>query len=208
MKSMLFVSCLLVTSLACAQKAHLTAEQRSFASDYLKKTKEEFLKSIEGLTIEQLTFKAKDSKWCIMDCAEHIALAEQTLSNVIQKQLKEPADSLKSEYLKMTEKKIITRLTFRLVKVKSPEVIKPSGKFESIEAIKKAFIAQRDSAIDYVNTTNDPLHFHFWKHPATGTVDLYQTIILMSAHTKRHILQIEEVKQSSKFPKKVKTVKL
>ncbi len=208
MKSILFIFCLLVSGATSAQKALLTPEQRAFASNYLKQTKEEFLKSIEGLTVEQLTFKAKDSKWCIMDCAEHITLAEQTLSSVVEKQLKEPADSLKTEHLKMTEKKIISRLNFRLIKVKSPEIIKPSGKFDSIEAIKTAFIAQRDSAIDYVNTTNDPLHFHFWKHPATGTIDLYQTIILMSAHTKRHILQIEEVKKASKFPKTGKTVKL
>jgi DinB superfamily len=207
MKSILFVLCLLASSSAWAQKAFLTTEQRLFATDYLNKTKEEFLKSIEGLTNEQLTFRNKKDKWCILDCAEHITLAEQTLANVVKKQLKEPADSLKTSHLKMTEKKIITRLNFRLVKVKSPEIIKPSGHFENIEAIKKAFITQRDSTINFVNTTNDPLHFHFWKHPATGTIDLYQTIILMSAHTKRHILQIEEVKRASKFPKTSKAVK-
>ncbi len=179
----------------------LTPEQRKFATEYLQTTKQEFLKSIEGLTDEQLNFKVKATKWCIMDCAEHIALAEQTLFSVVQKSLSEPADSLIKKHLRMTEKKIIKRLTFRLIKVKAPEVIKPSGKFTTIEAIKQAFETQRDSAIQYVATTYAPLHYHFWKHPATGKIDLYQTIILMSAHTKRHILQIEEVKKHSKFPK-------
>jgi uncharacterized damage-inducible protein DinB len=196
------------TSPQTDNKAILTTEQRAFATNYLQQTKQEFLKSIEGLTEEQLKFKAKEGKWCIMDCAEHIALAEQTLFSVIQKQLKEPADSLRKKHLKMTEKKIITRLTFRLVKVKAPEVIKPSGKFATIDAIKLAFTAKRDSTIIYVETTQDPLHTHFWKHPATGTIDLYQTIILMSAHTKRHILQIEEVKNSKGFPENKKAVKL
>jgi DinB superfamily len=149
MKSILFASCLfVVVAFSSAQqilpaniydKSMLTAEQRVFATNYLQKTKQEFLKSIENLTEEQLTFKAKKGKWCILDCAEHIALAEQTLASVVQKQLKIPTDSLKTPKLKMTEKKIITRLTFRLVKVKAPEVIKPSGKFANIEAIKSAF---------------------------------------------------------------------
>ena len=76
-----------------------------------------------------------------------------------------------------------------------------SGKFATIDAVRQAFTAQRDSAIQYVATTYAPLHEHFWKHPATGKIDLYQTIVLMSAHTKRHILPIEEVKKQSKFPK-------
>jgi uncharacterized damage-inducible protein DinB len=196
------------TSPQTDNKAILTTEQRAFATNYMQQTKQEFLKSIEGLTEEQLKFKAKEGKWCIMDCAEHIALAEQTLFSVTQKQLKEPADSLRKKHLKMTEKKIITRLTFRLIKVKAPEIIKPSGKFATIDAIKSAFTAKRDSAIAYVETTQDPLHTHFWKHPATGTIDLYQTIILMSAHTKRHILQIEEVKSNKGFPENKKAVKL
>jgi DinB superfamily len=179
----------------------LTPEQRKFATEYLQTTKREFLQSIEGLTDAQLKFKAKKSKWCIMDCAEHIALAEQSLFSIVPKSLSEVPDSLSRKHLRMTENKIITRLTFRLIKVKAPEVIKPSGKFATIEDIKQAFTTQRDSAIQYVATTYAPLHYHFWQHPSTGKIDLYQTIVLMSAHTKRHILQIEEVKKQSKFPK-------
>jgi hypothetical protein len=199
-KLIVFIFTFFCTTCAQAQ-ASLTTEQRKFATEYLQTTKKEFLKSIEGLTEAQLAFRAKKGKWCIMDCAEHIALAEKTLFSVVEKQLKEPTDSVSKKHLRMTEKKIIMRLTFRLIKVKAPEVIKPSGKFANLEAIKQAFGVQRDSAIQYVNATKDPLHHHFWKHPATGKIDLYQTIILMSAHTKRHVLQIEEVKKNAKYPK-------
>jgi hypothetical protein len=33
-------------------------------------------------------------------------------------------------------------------------------------------------------------------------MDAYEWLIFMSAHTKRHTLQIEEVKADPKFPKK------
>jgi DinB superfamily len=216
MKSIALTFCMLIImSFTVAQqlpqsnmdeKSMLTSEQRKFVTEYLQKTKQEFLQAIEGLTDEQLNYKSKEGKWCILDCAEHIALAEQRLFYVVQTQLK--VDSIKPKRLKMTEKKIITRLTFRLIKVKAPEIIKPSGKFANIEAIKLAFMTQRDSTLTYIATTQDPLHTHYWKHPATGTIDLYQTLILMSAHTKRHIMQIEEVKNKSKFPKTSKSVKM
>lgn len=136
-----------------------------------------------------------------MECAEHIALAEQSLFSIIKIQLQIPFDPLKKKEIKITDKKIITRLTFRLFKAKSPEKIRPTGKFTDLETARNAFILQRDSTIAYANNTQDSLHEHFWQHPATGTIDLYQTIILLSAHCKRHILQIEEVKNRQHFPK-------
>ena len=199
-KLLFFVFALMIFDESTAQGI-LTATQRKFAAEYLEKTKQEFLKSIENLTEAQLNFKSKTSKWSILECAEHIAVSEETLSNVIQRQLKLPADSIKSKFLKMTEKKIIRRLTFRLIKVKAPEQIRPTGKFSDIVSVRSAFDKKRTENIMYIQTTNDTLLHHYWKHPVTGTIDLYQTIILMSAHCKRHTLQIEEVKANTDFPK-------
>jgi DinB superfamily len=179
----------------------LTKEERQFAIKYLQDTKQEFVKATEGLTPEQATFKSKNSKWSILECAEHIVLAEQSLFAVIKTQLQIPFDPLKRKEIRMTEKKIITRLTFRLFKAKAPENITPSGKYTDLETARKAFMLQRDSTINYTDTTQQALHEHFWQHRATGTIDLYQTIILLSAHCKRHILQMEEVKKRRQFPK-------
>ena len=35
-----------------------------------------------------------------------------------------------------------------------------------------------------------------------GTIDAYQSYLLISAHSMRHVLQIEEVKSDPNFPKK------
>jgi hypothetical protein len=37
---------------------------------------------------------------------------------------------------------------------------------------------------------------------ALGTVDTYQLFIFIAAHSKRHTLQIDEVKSDPNFPKK------
>jgi hypothetical protein len=59
---------------------------------------------------------------------------------------------------------------------------------------------KRQATIEYIKTTQNDLRNHFWKHPATGVVDLYQTLILMSAHLERHTAQIEEIKSAKRFP--------
>ena len=63
-----------------------------------------------------------------------------------------------------------------------------------------AFKKQRLKTIEYIKTTNDDLRNHFWKHRLTGTIDLYQTILLMSAHLERHLAQIEQIKKTAAFP--------
>ena len=55
--------------------------------------------------------------------------------------------------------------------------------------------------MDYVRTTNDDLRDHFGPHPMLGTMDAYQWILLISAHSERHTKQIEEVKADPNFPK-------
>ena len=55
--------------------------------------------------------------------------------------------------------------------------------------------------MDYVHTTNDDLRDHFGPHPMLGTLDAYQWILLISAHSERHTKQIEEVKADPNFPR-------
>jgi hypothetical protein len=65
----------------------------------------------------------------------------------------------------------------------------------------KAFEDSRKVAMDYIGTTNDDLRDHFFDHPAFGTLDGYQWLLLISAHSARHTAQIEEVKADPNFPK-------
>ena len=65
----------------------------------------------------------------------------------------------------------------------------------------QAFLARRDSTIEYLRTTQDGLKDHFIPHPFLGTVDLYEFLIFIAAHSERHTLQVEEVMANPNFPK-------
>jgi hypothetical protein len=49
-----------------------------------------------------------------------------------------------------------------------------------------------------VKTTDDSLRQHAAAHPALKMLDGYQWLLLLSAHTERHTLQIEEAKAALK----------
>jgi len=46
-----------------------------------------------------------------------------------------------------------------------------------------------------MQTTQDDLRAHFMEHPLLKTMDAYQIMLLLSAHSERHTAQIAEVRR-------------
>jgi hypothetical protein len=180
-----------------AQTNAISEAERLFLTDLLDQSLAKFDKSIANLADKQLNFRSSKNEWTIAECIEHICLAELRFPQIVQEELAKPA---KRKKIKITNEKITTRLINRRWKASAPEIFKPTGRFATVKEAVDTFRTQRLKTIDYVKVTNDDLRNHFWKHPATGVIDLYQTIILMSAHLERHIAQIEEIKMSNDFP--------
>jgi DinB superfamily len=179
----------------------ISVSERKFAVDNFQHTKERFLKDVKGLSAAQLSFKADTSRWSIAQCIEHIALAENLIWQWEQGMMKQPAAPEKRSQVKITNEQLMVSLLDRSNKVKAPEVLKPSGKFANSDAAIHAFTLRRDSTIQYLKTTQDDLKNHFGEHPVFGTLDTYQLMLLLSGHSERHTLQIEEVMATPGFPK-------
>jgi len=197
---------LLATFFAATAFIHPTVEsisapERKFALDNFQRTKERFLNDVKGLSAQQLSFKADTSRWSIAQCIEHIALAENLIWQWQQGVLKQPAAPEKSSQVKMTDEQLMKAMIDRTHKFQAPEMLQPVGKFPSSEAALKAYTSRRDSTMEYIKTTQDDLKNHFTDHPAFGTLNTYQLLLLLAGHSERHTIQIEEVKASPGFPK-------
>jgi DinB superfamily len=179
----------------------LTEAERSWLVGQLTQSQKKFEASVANLTEAQLSFKSDTLKWSIVEVIEHVTLAENGIFSIVQSTLQKPTQPEKRAEIKVTDAQIPLILTNRKGKVQAPEILKPTGKFPNSKYAIGNFQQQRAKAIDFVKTTQDDLRNRFWQHPATGVVDLYQTITLMSAHLERHTLQIEEVKAQASFPK-------
>jgi DinB superfamily len=179
----------------------LTAAQRKFAVDYYNESKARLLKDLKGLSAAQLNWKADPSRWSIAECTEHIALSESYILGWIQMTLKQAAAPEKKSEVKMTTDQLIAATIDRSHKAQAPEPLKPSGRFPTTQDAINNFVGRRDSTISYIQTTQDDLTNHYMAHPVFGTLDAYQGLIFLAAHSVRHTEQIEEVMAAPGFPK-------
>jgi uncharacterized damage-inducible protein DinB len=205
--SPLFV-CVLSLAAATAQTAPqnpptpLTSQERAAALKQFETTRDNFLKSIAGLSQKQWAFKPASDRWSVAEVAEHITVSEQVLLGLVQTQLMQsPADPARRDQVKGKDELIAQRVPDRSHKVQAPEILRPTGRWTTEAELVKVFDANRAATIDYVRTTNDDLRDHFFDHPSLGTLDGYQWLLLISAHSARHTAQIEEVKADPNFPK-------
>jgi len=199
-KYLLFFTVFILFGLRPLDKT-LTSEERSFATQFMVTTRDTLLMDVKGLTTEQLNFKADSTRWSIAQCVEHIALAEAALTMAYQQGLQGPADPSKRDSIKYTDQQIIHFLTDRSRKFQAPEMLRPVGTFSSFQASLDSFVARRNRNIVFVKTTQADLRDHFDTFPGVGIVDDYQVILFMVSHSKRHTMQLEEVKTSPGYPK-------
>jgi hypothetical protein len=180
----------------------LTPEEREVALKSLQATRDAFLKSIAGLSEKQWKFKPAPDRWSVAEVSEHIAVSESTIFGLVQtKFMTSPATPEKRTEVAGKDEIVLTKVPDRSRKAQAPEFLKPTNRWATREEVTKAFEDSRQATMDYVRTTNDDLRDHFGPHPMLGTLDAYQWILLISAHSERHTKQIEEVKADPNFPK-------
>lgn len=205
MKRQLLPAALLMTGLIMSSfridPGALTPDERKYAIDYYTKTRDRLVNDLKGLSEAQLEWRADSSRWSIYQCVEHIALAESFILGFEQSGMKGAATPEKRSEIKYTPDQIIKILTDRSHKAQAPEPIKPDKQFADTKAALQAFLARRDSTIDYLRTTQDDLKDHLIQTPFLGTLDCYDMLIFIAGHSERHTLQVEEVMANPNFPK-------
>ena len=189
-----------VAELAFAQP--LTKDERERGLSELQATRKLFLESVTGLSEAQWSFKPAPEVWSVGEVAEHIAVSEDMIFGLItEKIMKGPAEPDKKAEVRGKDQVILEKVVDRSVKVQAPEMLRPTHRFATQLALMDHFKESRERTIAYVASTQDELRSHFGDHPLLKTMDGYQWVLLLSAHSHRHTLQIEEVKANPNFPK-------
>mgnify|MGYP000595585286 CR=1 FL=1 len=187
-------------SFSTAETVLKNADKELAISEF-NKSKKHLLRSLKGLNDAQLNFKSNPETWSIAECVEHIAISETNIFGMLQGALKTPADPSRRSEVKMKDEQIIGMMVDRSNRVKTSGAFEPSGKFGSHKETLKTFLKKRKQNSKYVKKTNDDLRNHYGQLPF-GTLDGVQILLFISAHSERHILQIEEIMSHKDFPKK------
>ena len=179
----------------------LTKKERKYAKEHLKETKKDLLKTVDGLSAAQLAFRVDSSRWSVEDCVKHIAMAEMGIWKAIQDGLSQPANPEKRAEIKMTDEVLVKTIQDRSAKFQAPAELQPKNTpFKSAEEALNSFKESRNKLISYIDDTQEDLRNHVITFPV-GTMDAYQLVLLISAHSNRHTQQIKEVMADPNFPK-------
>ena len=180
----------------------LSHNERARAVSELEASRKVFLDATRGLSPAQWNYKPAPDRWSIAECAEHIALAEDVIFGADTEQLmKTPAETPRGNPVTDRDDEILRAVEDRSQKFKAPEMLVPAHRLGTSAEILSHFETSRDRSVNYLRATQDPLRDHRMDHPALKSLDGFQWLLMMSAHTRRHTAQILEVKADPNFPK-------
>jgi hypothetical protein len=176
----------------------MTAAEREALLAQLERTNAMLLSAVEGLTPEQWNFKPAPDRWSIADNVEHLVLAESMLRDMTKQAMQEAASAEKLADARKDEM-ILTKVVDRTTKVKTFEPLEPTGRWASQAEAVEAFRKERKLTKKLAKEGGD-LRAFVMDHPVVKDLDAYGNLIFASAHTERHIQQINEVKASDGYP--------
>jgi uncharacterized damage-inducible protein DinB len=172
----------------------MTPTERNTILDQLQSAKAALAAELAGLSDAQVRYRPEPGRWSILDCVEHIAVAEAAMYILVVRQSvpSEPGEGREEKYLKHS--------TNRSRKFSAPEGMHPTGRYPSLTAAWQTFLECRDRTIRYIGETEDDLRARKTMHPAAGEVTCRECLALMIGHPLRHAGQIREIKASPGFP--------
>ncbi|MBK3495144.1 DinB family protein [Viridibacillus sp. YIM B01967] len=157
--------------------------------EHNKSIRDELLNSVSHLSDEQLNKEVEEGRWTIMQVLHHLYLIEFGVAKAIQYTLK------KGE--KQSGKAMPIELTVdRSTKIKAPSFAEPDENFITLEEMKVKLKQSSNALLQVVSNSNkDQLKDKAYLHPTFGLISLEQWVPFIGYHEKRHIGQIEELKE-------------
>lgn len=178
----------------------MTAAERETILKELAESRERLLRTVQGLSREQLHYRPAPGRWTVAECVEHIATVEGRVLGLIQKTLSEGPAPSKRSAMEGKDSALVEDVAGRITRFQAPEFLAPRGQWPD-EQLLKEFEAARQRTREFAGSTEADLRRHFYAHPVFGELDLYQWLLLLAAHCDRHRAQSEEVMASAGFPR-------
>jgi len=177
---------------ALPQAMTLDEQNRALLAE-LCSSRDRFLALLESVPERLRDVRPADGAWSIMDCAEHVCLAEELMSVSLRKRRSTNAEP------DLGKDAVIQKVALdRSRKIVAPERAKPTGRYKSLAQVAEALRSARERNIALIESLGEDLRRSTCLHPM-GVFDSYQFVRIMALHPERHAAQIEEIKNSAAY---------
>lgn len=158
--------------------------------DSLTAGRRTLIDAVDGVT-EDLAKRAEDGRWSILQCVEHLALAEDYLFGQIL-----AATPNDTPLVNQRRERIIREHgSSRSRPMAAPEAATPQGHFATLAEALAAFSASRARTVAFVESYTMDLRAQLTTHPVvTGPVNCHEMLLMMAVHPFRHASQIQELR--------------
>jgi uncharacterized damage-inducible protein DinB len=170
----------------------MTPAERESLLKNLTQSHQRFLRLSQSLSRDQLHYRPAPDRWTVAECLEHITIVEKRVFDRIEKTLQAGPDPSKRSVLEGQDDALVAGAVGRLTRLQAPDVLVPTGRCPDDQLLNE-FESARQRTREFATTTQADLRQHFFAHPVFGDLDLYQWLLLTSAHCDRHCAQSEEV---------------
>jgi hypothetical protein len=163
---------------------------------------------ITGMTDEQWHFKQNPDRWSVAECVEHIVRGEQVILGAIEATMAGPRDpewfSRTNGKNAMVRQSVLTRSPGGAGSpFKAPYEVSPTEKWDRAHGIAE-FYTSHGAVRAYVETMPRAIKDHTFENPfpQIGWLNVHDWLTLTALHIRRHSMQIAEVQQDPKYPKR------
>jgi hypothetical protein len=175
---------------ASSQPALNRSEQKDELQVRLVSSRDRFLAAVRGIPDDLSRICPANDSWSVLQCAEHVAVAERGMFSALEKRQATDAAPDKSK-----DAAIHAFALDRTRKLSAPERAHPKGRFSTLADAINDFRFARERTLAYLQGINEDLRTSTAVHPL-GTFDSYQLLLIMALHAERHAQQVEEIKNS------------
>ena len=150
--------------------------------------------ALSGIDEQMSVWKQMPATWSILECVEHVALAEEFLLGRLM--AAEASASALSNPAR--EGMILARGVDRTRPVESPAEGQPRGRYLNLQGALTGFSEVRARTIDWVTSQERDLRSRVTHHPLVPVpVTCYEMLLIISVHPRRHADQIRAIRTAA-----------
>jgi hypothetical protein len=166
---------------------------------YLEESRAVLLAAVAAIPEDRRAERASENAWTAGEVIDHLALVEDGVARLLERRAERGRaeglgpDPETSSILGCLDDRLMDRTQHRF---QAHEVVRPRSGTDASVAL--ASLAQSRLALVAAMRHIDGLDLGALRarHPALGEIDLYQWLVMVAKHERRHAQQLEELRES------------